>query len=188
MKTPRWLLPFTCGVDMNAIGYVVSLAESRGATLVPVSLVSAPDAPRSRGARLEDIQQSKDFLEAIQHKAVRYQVPVERYEVFTDDVIRSITVLIHDLHCDSIVLVALEKKDVLLRAPELKRLFMEPPTSLVLIRLPAHTDRTQIPHLGPWFLSWLRRLWRQQDDISQVQDAPEVEGPSWIKTEEHHRG
>ena len=188
MKTPRWLLPFTYGVDMGAIDAVVRIAEGSGATLVAVSLISVPHEPRSRETRLEHIQQSKDFLEAVQHKAARYQVPVERYEVFTDDVIRSITVLIHDLDCDSIVLVALEKKDVLLRASELKRLFLEPPTSLVLIRLPVHTDRTQIPHLGSWFVSWLRRLWRQQDDISQVQDAPEVDGSSWIRTEEHYRG
>src|SRR5260370_774174 len=72
MKTPRWLLPFTHGVDTAAIEYAVRLAESAGATLVPVSLISAPP----KGARLEHIQQSKDFLEAVQHKAERFQVPV----------------------------------------------------------------------------------------------------------------
>jgi len=61
MKTSRWLLPFTFGVDMRAIDYAVSLAGSAGATLVPVSLISAP----AKGARLEHIQQSKDFLEAV---------------------------------------------------------------------------------------------------------------------------
>ena len=35
---PRWLLPFTHGVDMRAIDYLVSLAENNGATLIPVSL------------------------------------------------------------------------------------------------------------------------------------------------------
>lgn len=58
-------LPFTFGVDMGGIDCAVSLAESAGATLVPVSLIPAPP----EGARLELIQQSKDFLEAVQNKA-----------------------------------------------------------------------------------------------------------------------
>jgi hypothetical protein len=62
--SPRWLLPFTYGVDMRAIDYLVSLAENNGATLIPVSLISVPNHSRSGGARLEHIQQSKDFLEA----------------------------------------------------------------------------------------------------------------------------
>src|SRR3974390_2535899 len=115
---PRWLLPFTNGVDMRAIDYLVSLAENNGATLVPVSLISVPNYSRSGGARLEHIQQAKDFLEAVKYKSARLQVPVERYEVFTSDVIRSITTLVHDLHCDGIVMVAVENKEVLLRANE----------------------------------------------------------------------
>ncbi|MGH2493806.1 MAG: potassium-transporting ATPase subunit KdpA, partial [Ktedonobacteraceae bacterium] len=86
MKTSRWLLPFTYGVDIRAIDYAVRLAGSAGATVVPVSLVSTP----SKGARLEHIQQSKDFLEAVQHKAARHSVAIERYEVFTQDVLQSI--------------------------------------------------------------------------------------------------
>ncbi len=53
----RWLLPFTQGVDMRAIDYLVSLAQNNGATLIPVSLVSVPNESRSRGARLEHIRQ-----------------------------------------------------------------------------------------------------------------------------------
>src|SRR5207248_5017010 len=71
METRRCLLPFTHGVNMQAIDYAVSLAGSSGATLVAVSLVSVPQAPRPRGARLEHIQQSKDFLEAVKWKATR---------------------------------------------------------------------------------------------------------------------
>ena len=83
--------------------------------------------------------------------------------------------LMYDLSCDCIVLVSSEKKDALLPAHELKQLLERPPTSLVLIRLPVQAERTQIQHLGPWFVSWLRRLWRRQDGISQVQDVPDVE-------------
>jgi hypothetical protein len=183
MNAPRWLLPFTYGVDMRAIDSVVRFAESAGATLVPVSLISVPDERRSRGARLEHIQQSKDFLEAVQFKAARLRVPVERYEVFTGDVLQSIALLVHDLRCDSIFLVTTGKEDVLLHAHELKRLLEEPPASLVLMRLPARTGRTQT--LVSRFLPWLRGLLGYRDD---TQDAPGVEEPGWIRMEEPYRG
>jgi hypothetical protein len=188
MMELRWLLPFTHGVDMRAIDFVVRLAESHGATLVPVSLISVPGEPRSRGARLEHIQQSKDFLEAVQYKAARLHVAVERYEVFTSDVIQSIRTLIHNLRCDAFVMVAIEKQEVLLRAHELKRLLVEPPESFLLIRLPARTEGVHAWRLGAWFLSWLHRLWGHQDDSNHVQDAPEEEESSWIGTEERHQG
>ncbi len=53
MTTLRWLLPFTWGVDMAAIEFVVYLAQSGGASLVAVSLVSVPDGPGGRGERQE---------------------------------------------------------------------------------------------------------------------------------------
>jgi hypothetical protein len=188
MMELRWLLPFTYGVDMRAIDFVVRLAESHRATLVPVSLISVPREPRSRGARLEHIQQSKDFLEAVQFKATRLHVAVERYEVFTSDVIHSIRTLIQDLRCDAIVMVAIEKREVLLHAHELKRLLVEPPTSLMLVSLPARTESAHARSLGAWFLSRLRRLWGHQDEINHVQDAPEEEESSWIGIEERHQG
>ncbi len=188
MNAPRWLLPFTYGVDMRAIDSVVRFAESAGATLVPVSLISVPDERRSRGARLEHIQQSKDFLEAVQFKAARLQVLVERYEVFTGDVLQSIALLVHDLRCDSIFLVTTGKEDVLLHAHELKRLLEEPPASLVLMRLPTRTESAQTRRLVTQFLSGLRRLRGQKDDVRPMQDALAVEEPSWVRTEEHHLG
>ncbi len=176
----RWLLPFTYGVDMRAIDYLVSLAENNGAMLIPVSLVSVPDNSRSRGARLEHIQQSKDFLEAVKYKAARLQVPIERYEVFTGDVIQSITKLVRDLHCDGIVMVAIEKKEVLLRAQELKYLLTEPPASLVLIRLPAHPQEARAFQLGASFLSRLRRLWRYKAGVGPMKNTLEAESMSQI--------
>ncbi len=183
MNAPRWLLPFTHGVDMGAIDAVVGFAQSAGATLVPVTLIAVLHERRSRGVRLEHIQQSKDFLEAVQFKAARLEVPVERYEVFTGDVFQSIALLVQDLRCDSIVLVTSEQQEMLLHASELERLLMEPPAPLVLMRLPARTGRTQIPVSR--FLPWLRGLWGYRDD---TQDAPGVEEPGWIRMEEPHGG
>jgi hypothetical protein len=184
MMNPRWLLPFTYGVDMRAIDYLVSLAENNGAMLIPVSLVSVPDNSRARGARLEHIQQSKDFLEAVKYKAARLQVPIERYEVFTSDVIQSITTLVHDLRCDGIVMVAIEYKEVLLRAQELKHLLVEPPASLVLIRLPARSQEARAFYLGFGFLSWLCRLWRYRVGVRPIKNTLEAESISQIRTGE----
>ena len=181
---PRWLLPFTHGVDMRALGYLVSLAENNRATLIPVSLVSIPEGSRSGGARLEHIQQSKDFLEAVKYKAARLQVSVERYEVFTSDVMQSITTLVHELHCDGIVMVAIEKKEVLLRAHELKQLLVEPPASLVLIRLPTRTQKVGALYQGARFLSWLRRHWRFRVSVNPKEKTREVESVSQIRAGE----
>src|SRR5262249_53494645 len=122
--------------------------------------------------------------ESVKYKAARLQVPVERYEVFTSDVIQSITTLIHDLHCDRIVMVAIEHKEVLLRAHELKELLVEPPASLVLIRLPAHSQGVRAFYLGTSFLSLLRRLWRYRINVEPVKNALEVENVSQIKAGE----
>ena len=165
MKEQRWLLPFTHGVNMQAIDYAVSLAQNARARLVAVSLVSVPQEPRSSGARLEHIQQSKDFLEAVKWKARRYSVPVECYEVFTVDIMQSLSLLVDSQHCDNIFLVIPRNKDVLLEAPL---------ALLVLIRLPVQTGRTQVRPLITRVLLWL-------------QSTLAMEKLSWIRTEEHRR-
>lgn len=185
MNTQRWLLPFTWGVDMDAIESAVNLAQSAGATLVAVSLVSVPHKPGSRGARLEHIQQSKDFLEAVKWKAARHAVPVERYEDFTADVLQSITSLIHELHCEGIILITSGGKTLLLQDHEVKHLLIEPPALLVLIRLSPPLEGTQKPHLGTRFLSWLRGFQGQPGVGSEEQDVQAKEEPLRTRTEEH---
>ena len=176
MNISRWLLPFTSAVDMRALDAVVRLAESHGATLVAISLITVPHESRSQRVRLEYIQQSKDFLEAVKYKAARQYVPLERYEVFTADVFRSLKLLVHEQNCSSIVLVSRGEKDSLLQRHELKHLLDALPASLVLIRLPAHTQP-----------AWLRHLRGQQGDLNQAPDMPALEEPSWIRTEEPSR-
>ena len=187
MNRTRWLLPFTSAVDMRALDAVVCLAESHGATLVAMSLITVPHESRPRGVRLEYLQQSKDFLVAVQCKAARQHVLIECYEVFTADVIRSMKPLVHEQHCSSIVLVTRGEKDSLLQHHELRQLLDAPPASLVLIRLPAHTQPAWLWSPGSWFADGLRHLRGQQNNLNQQQDMPVLEEPSWIRTEEPSR-
>ena len=184
MEAPRWLLPFTHEVDMRAIDNIVSLAKSTGSTLVAVSLISAPSKAGSRGVRLEHIQQSKDFLEAVKWKAARYEVPVERYEVFTADVMQSISSLTREMRCDAIVLATSSEREALLQAYEVKRLLIEPSASLVIIRLSANHGQIPTRHLLTRFFALLRRIWWQQDTSQPVPDALALEEPLGIKVEE----
>ncbi|MBV9688172.1 MAG: universal stress protein [Ktedonobacteraceae bacterium] len=155
MKTARWLLPFTCGVDMQAIDAVVRLAEEGDATLVAVSLVSTQDPSGSKGVRLEHLQQSKDFLEAVKWKALRLGVPLEEREVYTVDVMQSMTTLVQELCCDALVLVSRSEREVLLRRSQLKRLFECPPTRLLMLRLAAQVEHVPAGHPGTRILTWL---------------------------------
>lgn len=184
MKASRWLLPFTHGMDMRAIDYAVRLADSAGVTLVPVSLISAPPT----GARLEPIQQSKDFLEAVKYKAACFQVPVECYEVFTTDVQQSLTTLVRERRCDRIVLVTSSEHTCLLQDDEVKHLLINPPAVLVLIRLTAPRGLAPAPGLRARFFSWWCGLWGQRGGTIQAQDALVVEEPLWIRTEQRHLG
>ena len=73
MMTTRLLLPFVHGVDKYAIEQALRFAKSHAATLVPLVLIREPEE-RRKGVRLEHIQQSRDFLETVKHKASRYRL------------------------------------------------------------------------------------------------------------------
>ena len=90
MQTTRFLLPFVHGVDTFAIEQAILLAKSHQAVLVPLVLIDVPEERRKKGVRLEYLQQSKDFLETVKKKADWYAVRIEKLEVFTSDVVRSI--------------------------------------------------------------------------------------------------
>jgi len=185
MMEYRWLLPFTYGVDHRAIEAVVRLANVRGATLVPVALVSISSGQRSSGTRLEHIQQAKDFLILVQSIAARYHVLVECHEVFTGTVNRCIRMLIQDLRCDSVVAVMGADQALLLQKQELSDLLTKPPAALVLARLPARQEKRQQFHLAKRFLSWFRQRWRPQGNIRQEQSIGPDDRASQVKIPEY---
>jgi hypothetical protein len=159
-KTRRWLLPFTSGVDLPTIASALRLAETGGATLVAVSFIATPG---EHGARLELIQQSKDFLEAIRHKALRLSIPIECYEVFTSDVLESIAIQIRDLACDSLVLASRGEKALLLRTQEMQQLVLRPPASLVLLRFDSSAPSGSRSGLRTRLLSWVQQRGKQPE-------------------------
>jgi len=172
MKRIYLLLPFTHGVDMCAIEQALLLAKGRQATLVPLALIHVPEQRRAKGARLEHVQQSKDFLEAVKHKAARYAVPIERFEVFTADVVQSINTIAGDLECEGILLFVGRKDGILLQASEIKRLMETTACRLYILRLGTSEDEGLIQKLLKGFLSWSRK---QRARLAPVQECPEEE-------------
>jgi hypothetical protein len=155
-RTPvrRWLLPFTQDVNLPAIEAALRLAQMSDATLIGLSLIVTP--PKRR-VRLEYIQQSQDFLEALRHKARRLKVSCECYEAYTSDPLERITTLTYELACEELVLMSKGKHTLLLRPQETQPLLLHPPTSLVLVRLPTRSPQHFHLQFGQRWRSWWQR-------------------------------
>lgn len=146
MQTKRWLLPCTHAVDLQAIDVALRVAEQSAATLVALALVapfqerweqSEQHAPRnSPQRRLEQLQKSQDFLEAVRWKAQYYQVVVEYHQILTRDVSASIAAQCQELSCQSIILMRQSTRETLLSAQSVKHLLLQPPVALLILTLP----------------------------------------------------
>ncbi|MBO0782566.1 MAG: hypothetical protein J2P37_27440, partial [Ktedonobacteraceae bacterium] len=87
----RLLLPFTGNLNTDAINEAIALGRLFKATLVALSLIYTTHRQgQQRKIRLEEIQQSKDFLEVVRHKARRQRVPLESVELYTPDAVETI--------------------------------------------------------------------------------------------------
>ena|SRR5579884_569107 len=170
MKTIRLLLPFTHGMDAYAIESALRLAKGRDAILIPLALIHVPEGGRPKGARLEHIQQSKDFLEAVKHKAVRYGVPIERLEVYTSDVVESIRVIASEMGCEGILLFVGGKHGILLSPREIKHLMEHFTCRLYILRLEKDGDRSLKRVLRDRFSYWLHGRTAQRDELLQVKN------------------
>ncbi len=173
MKRIKLLLPFTHGVDMCAIEQALLLAKGRQATLVPLALIHVPEERRAKGARLEYVQQSKDFLEAVKHKAARYAVPIERFEIFTSDVVQSINTIAGDLECEGILLFVGRKDGILLQASEIKHLMETTACKLYILRLQTADGEGFTHKILKGFSRWLSLSRKQQAGPAPVQESSE---------------
>jgi len=172
MKTIRFLLPFVHGVDLRAIEQALVFAKSHEAMLVPLVLIRVPEQ-RRKGVRLEYIQQSKDFLETVKHKASRYAVPIERLEVFTSDVVQSINLVAGEMECEGVLLFIGRKGGILLQHQEMKRLLEMPSCKLHIIHLKANSPESLIDKLRQRFSDWLSDRPQKQEELLQGQESHE---------------
>lgn len=175
MKTTRLLLPFTHGVDMEALDLAVLLAKDRQATLIPLALVHASDTRRPEGARLEHIQQAKDFLEAAQRKAAKHDISLERFEVFTSDTVQSTDVLVQQLGCDGIVLFARGSDSVLLTTDEARRLMEKIACMFYVVRLPVKRRAGWLQWLGEYLPGWITGRQGRTKELASTQALTEPE-------------
>jgi hypothetical protein len=180
MKTTRFLVPFVHGVDMCAIEQALQFAKSHEATLVPLVLIRVPEE-RRKGVRLEHIQQSRDFLETVKHKASRYAVPIERLEVFTSDVVQSINLVAGEMQCEGILLFVGRKDGILLQVNEMKRLLEMPSCKLYIIHLQTNPHKSFTHMLRQRFSHWLNERSKRKGESKQEQEYLEEEAELLIR-------
>jgi hypothetical protein len=158
--TNQWLLPFTFGVDMQALDAALGLVQKGSATLVALSLITVPAGKRSRGVRLEHIQQSQDFLEAVKYRAARFDTPIERHEVYTENVLESLETLPHKLGCAGMILLSRGEQVLLLDSQEMQHMLSTVPVPLMLIYLPGQTEQSWLSHIMTRSAFWLQSQWK----------------------------
>lgn len=157
MEKTRLLLPFTNGVRADALEYAVLMAQSRNATLVPLSILQPSAEFRAKGPRLEHIQQSKDFLELVAFKASKHGVEVEQHEVFTSNPTACIQECLQTMHCDGILLLVENGKGVLLQSTEVKHTIALGTSQVHIIRIQSEQSNTFYKS----FVSNLARIFRR---------------------------
>jgi len=182
MKTSRFLLPFVHGVDLRAIEQAILLARDHEATLVPLVLIYVPEERCAKGARLEYIQQSRDFLEAVKFKAARYAVPIERLEVFTSVIVQSINLVASEMACDGILLFIGRKNGILLHSNEIKHLVEMPACKLYIMHLQTEERGSFTQMLRQRFSQWLNGRRREHEDLLQGRETAEEEVELSMKT------
>ncbi len=168
MKTLRLLLPFTHGVDACAIDSALRMAKGCQAILVPLALINVPEDGQAKGARLEHIQQSKDFLEAVKRRAACYDVPFERLEVFTSDVVQSIWAVASEMECEGILLFVGGKHGILLSTCEIKHLMEHISSKLYIQHLHSDDGRSLRQLLRERLSHWLPGKTEQGDALLRV--------------------
>jgi hypothetical protein len=136
VRKKRLLLPFTTAIDKDALAWAVQIARNEDAILVLLALIRVPQMQPPERVRYEDTQQARDFLEAGRYEALKYQVPIERYEIVTDDSIQSIDLVMQQMFCDKLLLFVREDRPLLLTPAESERLLAGGRYPFSVVRLP----------------------------------------------------
>ncbi len=135
MRSARLLFPFVHGMDTEALEQAILLAKDCKATLVPVSIIRLTKSQQAGGPRLEHVEQSQDFLEAITCRARKSGVAVEQVEVVSTDVPQCIETLARKLECDGVILFMRGKDALLLDITDMSRVMQTAPGKMYLFHL-----------------------------------------------------
>ncbi len=104
MEQNRYLLPFTCDVDIQAIRSALVLAKVHNAKLVALALHPLPMSQGPETIRLEHLQQAQDFLSVLETQAAIQSVPVELYTDTTHDISATISYYTKSMRCQRVIL------------------------------------------------------------------------------------
>lgn len=154
----RWLWPLTRSLDLPALDVALGLADAGRATLIVVSLLTAPRLPYTCGLSLT----------VVRARAQQLAVPLECYQEYTHDAPGRIAAMTREWHCDGLLLGSWQGHALFLSDDELRALLTCPPTALVLVRLPLHTSsQTRDDHQArrSTYLPWRTRLARPTDGL-----------------------
>jgi hypothetical protein len=141
------LLPFTHGIDGQAITYALSLASQREAALILLSLLRPSRRRGKQAVRLEDIQQVTDFVEYTQRRATRMGIPIQHAEIHTEHPVQSIRAFALEMDCEGIILFVRRGKGILLDTYEIKQLLEDQRIPLYVANLPQ--PRFSLPQWWP---------------------------------------
>ncbi len=147
MEQKRFLLPFTNDVDVKALHSVLQLAKIHNATLVALALVPLSAQQRPEDVRLEYIQQVQDFLAVLHTQADIHSVRIEEYELYSHDVLASISCYTQRLRCQRVLLSYEGEKVHFLQPHEAQQLRQENHSQLhVLYTEPKKQERMGFLH------------------------------------------
>jgi hypothetical protein len=118
----RLLLPFTYGIDEQAIDNVLRFAKATEVTVVALALIPVPDQSHCENVRPELVQQATDFLEMINARAQIYTVPVESQECFTESVSTSTWAALQQAECQGVILIEKEQEPCFLQPKEVAQM------------------------------------------------------------------
>lgn len=146
------LLPFTHGIDVQAISAALSLAAQCEAELMLLPLVRLRRLGRGRqeAIRPEDIQQALDFLVYTQQRAKRMGISTRQSQIHTGHPVHSIRAFAREMACDGILLFLRAGKGVLLETEEVKQLLEDQHVPLYVANLAETRFR-----VAAWWPSWL---------------------------------
>lgn len=145
------LLPFTHGIDRDAVNQALALARNLSARLVCVALIQLhPD--NHKGIRLEYIQQAKDFLEYTRQRATRANVRLERMEIYTYNLENCILRLSQEMDNAPILLFMRDESGVMLELPTIINLLEDERCHYYLVLLARRNSSITVPQiLSPIF-------------------------------------